>query len=355
MSRVSLKALAEHLSLSEGTVSRAINGYPDIAQKTRDRVRLAANELGYSPNPQARRLATGSAECIGFILPAQTGSMSEPFLGELLTGLSDVVAARNWDLSVSVAQSPEDELAILERLSRTQRVNGIVLSRTKVQDTRVDLLRKFGIPFVTHGRTGGENPNAWFDIDNAAALDLAVEHLANLGHTRIAHLYGPLEFNFATERLRGYREGLARVGLLHDAAYEIKTEMSSSGGYRAARRLLSFDTPPTAMLCVSDMVAIGAMRAVREAGLTVGHDLSIIGYDGLPIGAEVDPGLTTLAQPLKDSGRRLGEMLLSVIEGADPNTLQETRRATLLRRRTDGPPNGAAYPRQTISTSGRMT
>ncbi|MEO0828858.1 MAG: substrate-binding domain-containing protein [Pseudomonadota bacterium] len=341
---MSLKTLAEHLGLSEATVSRALNGYPDIARKTQDRVRKAAGELGYSPNTQARRLATGSAECIGFILPTQIGTMSEPFLGELLTGLSDVVGARNWDLSVAVARSPEEELAGLERLCRTERVNGVVLSRTRVDDPRVEMLERLGFPFVTHGRTGGENRHAWFDIDNAAAFETAVRHLVDLGHVRIAHLHGPLDLNFATERLLGYRTGLANAGLSVEPALEFPTELSASGGFQAARAALSMDPRPTALLCVSDMVAIGALRAIRETGLRVGEDVSVIGYDGLPIGAEIDPALTTLAQPLKDSGRRLGEMLLAVIEGQDPGTLQEMRPASLLRRNTDGPPNGAARP-----------
>jgi len=341
MNKISLKALSEHLELSEGTVSRALSGYPDISEKTKRRVRSAAASLGYRPNSSARRLAKGAAESIGFILPSQDGHLSEPFLGELLDGISEAIYARNWDLTVAMARSTQDEFAIIDRLVQSGRVDGLILSRTLVDDPRIDRMLELGIPFVSHGRTADAASHAWLDVDNFAAYREMVMHLASLGHRRIAHIHGPLEFNFAVQRQAGYEQGLADCILERDRLLETTSELTTQGGYRAGSQLLSLPNRPTAIVCVSDMVALGVMKAIRERGWRPGREVSIIGYDGLPIGEHTDPPLTTMAQPLRAAGRRIADMLLAVIDGDDPKNQQELWQATLLRRETDGPPVAA--------------
>ncbi|WP_419911029.1 substrate-binding domain-containing protein [Hoeflea sp.] len=338
MSKVSLKALSEKLGLTEGTVSRALNNYTDISEKTRERVRAAAQEMGYRPNSSARRLATGNAECVGYVMSWQLGHLSEPFLGELLDGLSESLSERHWDLTLAVSRSAQDELAIISRMAQSGRVNGFVISRTLTHDPRVDHMREIGIPFVTHGRTANSDAHAWFDIDNYSAFREAVAHLCQLGHKRISHIRGPLEYNFAASRHAGYRRGLLDHGLDLYPEMEAKSDMSENGGYRAMRYLLSLQNPPTAVVCVSDSVALGAMKAIRERGWRPGREVSVIGYDGLPLGEHTDPPLTTMAQPLQTAGRKIGDMLLAVVDGADPKQQQELWSATLERRETDGPP-----------------
>ncbi|MHA1524863.1 MAG: substrate-binding domain-containing protein [Alphaproteobacteria bacterium] len=340
MSKISLKLLSEHLGLTEGTVSRAINDYPDISSRTRDKVKQAARELGYSPNSNARRLATGNAECIGYVLPWQTGHISDPFLGELLDGISRAVSVRHWDLTLAVSGSARDELSVISRLSQSGRVNGLIISRTLIHDPRIEYMQKLGIPFVTHGRTANSENHAWFDIDNVAAFREAVAHLAGLGHRRIAHIKGPVEYNFAAMRQAGYRKGLLDCNLTSDTALETEADMTERGGYRAMRHLLSHREPPTAVICVSDIVALGAMKAIHEAGWHPGREVSVIGYDGLSLGEHTHPALTTMVQPLQTAGKRIAEMLLAIIDGENPRDHQELRRATLERRETDGPPPG---------------
>lgn len=339
MSKVTLKTLSRHLGLTEGTVSRAINNYPDISAQTRKRVQQAASQLGYRPNSNARRLATGKAECVGYVLPWQAGNtIAEPFLGELLSGISAAITDIHWDLNLAVARSAKDELAIITRLAQSGRVSGLMISRTLVHDPRVEHMQSLGIPFVTHGRTASSDSHAWFDIDNFGAFREAVGHLTQLGHSRIAHIRGPLEYNFATSRLAGYRQGLLDNNLDVEPELEANSDMSQNGGYRAMRYLLSLSVPPTALTCVSDMVALGAMKALREQGLMPGRDISVIGYDGLSIGEHTHPALTTMAQPLEAAGKRIGEMLLAVIDGDNPGAHQELWKATLTCRETDRPP-----------------
>jgi LacI family transcriptional regulator len=340
MTRTTLKALSEHLGLSEGTVSRALSGYPDISERTKERVMTAAKELGYQPNSSARRLAKGRAECIGYILPARTGYLSDPFLAQLLDGITQALHDRHWDLMMSVPRTAADELDAITRLARSGRVDGLIISRTLVEDVRVKRMQELKIPFVTHGLTAQSAHHAWYDVDNARATQDAVRFLHELGHRKIGHIHAPLRYNFANLRREGYVAGLEAAGLPYSPRIEAEAELSSEAGHKACTDLLSLDAAerPTALVCVSDMVAIGAMQAIRDMGLTPGADVSVVGYDGLPIGEHTSPPLTTMAQPLIEGGRRIGEMLLAVIDGADPHSQQELATATLIRRDSAMPP-----------------
>jgi len=195
--QVSLRMLSQHLGLTDGTVSRALNDYPDIAEKTRARVKAAAQELGYQPNPIARRLATGAAECVAYVLPARSNHASDPFLAELLSGLSTALVDRGWDLYITAAESLDDEIEQLKRLAATQRASGFVISRTLVDDPRVSALKKLGVPFITHGRTQDSDDHSWFDLDSRDAFRTAYLHLATLGHRDIAYIGGPDKYNFS--------------------------------------------------------------------------------------------------------------------------------------------------------------
>ena len=338
METVNLKNLSQHLGLTEGTVSRALNDYPDISEKTRARVQKVARELGYKPNSNARRLAKGIAECVGFVLPASETHLSEPFLGELLDGLTHALAKRKWDLTVSVARSSDGELDIIERLIGSGRVSGLIVSRTHTSDSRIEFLKQSRTPFVAHGRTEDPRGYAWLDVDNERAFIEAVTHLHDLGHRHIAHIGGHNTFNFARLRRNGYRAGLDRFGLPYHADYDVSVEMNDKAGYQAMKRLLSIADRPTSVVCVTDMVALGAMQAVREHGLIPGREISVMGYDGVPFGQHSNPPLTTMAQPLAKAGRRLGEILLRVIDGQDPDEVQELWQAELVSRQTVGPP-----------------
>lgn len=337
MPRVSLKSLAQHLGLTESTVSRALNDYADISDATRERVHKAAQELGYRPNPTARRLATGRAEAVAFLMSTSRSELSTPFLGQLLQGLGDSLATRGWDLLVVQPPSAEDESETLRKLIASGKVSGVVLSRPLKVDPRVELLKGSGFPFIVHGRTRDADGYAWFDIDSRAAFAEAVDHLAALGHRRIGLIGAPTYLNLAHERLAGYHDGLKANGLPPDPDLVSVAEMTDAGGERATHDLLTRETAPTAILCTNDLQAIGALGAIRAKGLVPGRDVSVIGYDGLWMGQHTNPPLTTMAQPQAHSGRQLGDMLLSIIDGGDPAEHRILRRAELVLRKTDGP------------------
>lgn len=337
--RRGLKVIAERLNLSESTVSRALNDYRDISARTKTLVRDLANELGYEPNTHARRLASGKSDTIGYVMPMQDGQLTETFLGELMAGMAKTLAGQGWDLMVLAPLTPEDELAMFKKIASARHVSGLIISRTYSNDPRFRILQELDIPFVAHGRSSDSMSAAWLDVDNKAAFHEMTSYLAALGHRRIAHIGGPAVYNFARQRADGWQAGLQDAGLELIAGYHEVSELGFEGGEAAMTRLLSLETPPSAVCCVSDVVAIGAMRAVREAGYVPGRDISLVGYDGLEIGALLDPPLTTMSQPLQSAGSRLAKMLITIVKGDSmPADNQELFRASLVRRGTANPP-----------------
>lgn len=337
MQKVSLKFLAKELGLAEGTVSRALNGYSDISEATKDRVIACANKHNYKANQTARRLATGVAEAVAYLMPANTNALSEPFVSQLLEGLGQSLAKRNWDLLVVQASSSEDEAETIAKLSRSGKVSGVVISRPYKQDSRIELLQKYKVPFIVHGRSVSHSDYAWYDVDSQTAFIDAVDHLIVLGHQRIGFIGAPTYYHFAQMRLDGYRSGLISNGLDVDESLIEVAELSDDAGERAAVNMLKSPLPPTAILCATDTQAIGALSAIRAQGLEAGKDVSVIGYDGLAFGKHTNPPLTTMAQPLAHSGRQIGDMLLAIIDGGKPTDFQELRSAELVRRMSDGP------------------
>jgi LacI family transcriptional regulator len=334
---VSLKILAAHLDLTVGTVSRALNNYADISPVTRERVKRAADELGYRPNQNARRLSIGNPETVGYLMPRDSNSTAQPFVSQLLQGLGEALSKRSWDLLVAHADTSKDGLTQIERLVRSGRVGGLVISRPVKNDPRIRLMQDLKCPFVVHGRTKSCTDYAWYDVDGEHAFVTAVNHLVALGHGRVAFVGAPLQHQFAQDRLDGYRQAIVGNGLQVDQDLIQIAEFSDDGGEIATNMLLDLPEPPSAVVCVSDTMALGALAAIRARGFVPGVDVSVIGYDGLKFGIHSNPPLTTMAQPQAHAGRRLGDMLLAIIDGDDPSNHQELQRAHLLQRKTDGP------------------
>lgn len=327
--------LARRLKLSPTTVSRALADYPDVAADTRARVRAAAERWEYRPDPAARRLRTGRSGAVGVALPAEPGRLDDPFFLQLLAVLGRRLAEVDVDLLVTAARPGEEELKVYRRLIDAKRVDGIVVARSRRHDERIEFLLDRGFPFVVHGRTESARPYAHLDIDGEAAFAAATRRLAAFGHREIALINAPDAYMFAHFREQGWRAGMAELGL--DARLARAAEPNEENGHRLTRELLAGDRPPSALLCGTDRLAVGALRAIAEAGLRPGRDVSVIGYDDLPVASYTDPPLTTIAQPLAQAGERLVEMLLAVMGGADPGAFAEILDARLIARASDGP------------------
>jgi len=191
---------------------------------------------------------------------------------------------------------------------------------------------------VLYGRTGDDAGCAWYDILGEEAMREAVLRLAALGHERIGFVNGGAVYNYSRLRMQGYLDGMAEAGLVPDTALLRKDAVTAGQGAAAARSLFALQAPPTAIVYAVDMAALGLYRVAAEAGLTVGRDISVIGYDGIPEGDYAHPPLTSFAVDSRRAGERLSSLLIARIRGAAPETLRETDHAHLVARGSDGPP-----------------
>ena len=339
---MNLKELAASLGLSQTTVSRALNGYPEVNETTRQRVSEAAARQGYRPNASARRLATGRAGAVGIVYTTTEGY--GPHTSEFLGGLGGRLAEDEIDVLVSTADTLADELNAYRRAAQSKKVDCIILHATRPDDVRVELLCELGLPFVLHGRTDTPGKIAWLDIDNHAVSETSALYLLDQGHRQMALINGPRRFTFAAHREAGFLAALAARGVDLDPNLMVEGMFSDESGFRLMQGLLQQPNRPTAVVAGSMMTALGAVRAIRAAGLEVGKDVSMIAHDDVfpYLNAEtMAPPMSTTRSSIRKAGWRIAELALELLGGRPPETIQELWPVDLILRQSTGPGPGA--------------
>jgi LacI family transcriptional regulator len=315
---VTLKDLAAKLDLSITTISRALAGYGDVAEATRQRVLQAAEEMGYVPDATARRLRKGRTDTIGFVIPTSGPRFSDPFFSELLAGIGNEASRRSFDLLVSTRppDTPEEDAAY-RRMAEGRLVDGLLVVRTRVKDRRIAYLTRIGFPFVAFGRSDLEVDFPYVDEDGFRGLSLVAEHLLESGHRRLAFISAPPGLMFCLSRGAGLEATLREYGLSLQPECCIASDLTQRGGFRAMNALLDLASPPTAVIACNDLMALGAISAAQKRGLVVGQDVAITGFDDIPLAEHSHPSLTTIHQPIYDIGRRICAMLIRLIQGEE--------------------------------------
>ena len=323
---VNLKQLSSMLQLSQTTVSRALNGYPEVAEDTRRKVMDAARRHGYRPNPSARRLATGKAGMIGYVMPTGASVEMDPHFVEFLSGLGDYARTHQLDLVLSPS-TLEDEENTYRRVVTNREVDAVYVSSPRPRDSRIILLDAIDVPYIVHGRSEGlEFDYPYLDIDNEGAFHEAGRLLAQLGHRRVALVNGDGGQTFAIHRERGLRRALTESGIELSASRIASVHMTEENGYRAARRFLGAEAAPTAIVCSSLLLAMGAVRALRDAGLSIPQDVSLIAHDDVfpflrPESFPVP--LATTRSSIRSAGQRIAERLAARLVGIEDGTRGE--------------------------------
>lgn len=337
--RTTLSDVAQYLGLSKSTVSRALNGYEDISQSTKLRVAQAVEQLEYRPFRNAQSIRTGLVRSIGLVLSVDAHQSHKPFLTDFLDGLSQRANEDDWTLTVSTAKGDEAALSVIKTLCREHKVDGFILPRTQIRDQRIAYLKEKSVPFVLYGRvTAEEAPDcAWFDFEGETAIFQAVARLYQLGHRRIAFVNGGKQYVYSQLRRQGFLDGLKKYHLNPDTAPIYEDALNSQDGFRIGQKILHQTDRPTAIICALDRVALGLYEACKSANYTIGSDISIISYDGIPEGEYADPPLTSFSIDSQQAGWRLADMLLRRLKGEAVTHLRETQPATLIMRRSDGP------------------
>jgi LacI family transcriptional regulator len=343
--RVTIRELARRSGVSVGTVSRALNGYSDVNPQTRERIMALARSLEYTPTAAARMLVTQRSHVIGVFLETGEGhpDLQHPFFHEVLVGLKHDLGANGFDLLLFASENPGNGFGQHSYLKRCRHhnVDGAVLMGVdaEAEETR-RLVRSdvacVGVDVEIRGpRTG------YVISDNDAGTRLAMRHLYDLGHRRIATITGLVETRPGAERLRAYRDTLRDLGLGYRDEYVAYGDYYVESGRQAMLRLLETDEPPTAVVAASDLMVLGALRAAAEAGVSVPGDISLVGFDDIQLAGHVNPPLTTIRQDKAGLGAAAGALLRRCVDGEDEPEPVATLPVELIVRGSTAPPAGA--------------
>jgi LacI family transcriptional regulator len=338
---MNLKELSAKLGLSQTTVSRALNGYPEVNETTRRRVEEAARRHSYRPNPGAKSLATGRTMAIGHVIPVATRhEIVNPVFSDFIAGAGEVYARSGYDMRMTVVPD-DDEARAYREIALRGSVDGIILHGPRPNDPRVKLLDEIGLPFVIHGRTSTDDERtSWVDVNNRRAFERATGFLIDFGHRRIGLVNGLQSMDFALRRRDGYLAALKTAGIAADPALMDSDEMTEAHGHQSAVRMLAQPVPPTAFLVSSMISALGVRRALGDAGLALGRDVSVVIFDdelSYLRNGEDEPIFTAIRSSVRQAGRLCAEMLLDIIRDPDQKPRHVLLEAELVLGRSTGP------------------
>jgi LacI family transcriptional regulator len=306
-----LEEVAKIAGVSRSTVSRVINDSPHVSADTREKVWQAIQASGYQPHAAARSLVTNRTRVISVIIPEVVATLfSDPFFALLLRGATDACNSQRYHMMLSLFTDPAKRQEMYRRVLHGGLVDGVIVASSPLEDPLIPDLQNDHIPFVSIGHRPDETVH-YVDVDNTGGAQMATEHLIRLGHRRIATITGPLDTMPGQDRLTGYRQALEGRRIPVQEELILEGDFTEGGGAAAARQLLS--ASPTAIFAASDLMAIGALKALREAGLQVPQDVALVGFDDVPVASVIEPALTTVRQPIERLGSMAVEIVLDVL------------------------------------------
>ncbi|WP_326554560.1 LacI family DNA-binding transcriptional regulator [Micromonospora sp. NBC_01813] len=332
LGRPTLDAVAARAGVGRGTVSRVVNGSPQVSPEARAAVQQAIAELGYVPNRAARALVTQRTDSVALVVSeSEERVFGEPFFAGIVRGISSGLLDTPMQLWLAMAQSPAERERVEHHLTN-QHVDGVLLLSLHDADPLPTLLEQRGLPSVLGGRPArmlhpDARPAYFVDVDNAGGARLAVEYLLARGRRRVATIAGPQDMGVGVARLTGYHEAIRHSGQPAGATMVAYGDFSEGSGTAAMRHLLERHPDLDAVFVASDLMACGALRALRETGRRVPDDVAVVGFEDASIARQSDPPLTTVYQPVEEMGRQMARLLLSRIRRDElqvPYVLLET-------------------------------
>ena len=310
---VSIKDIAKAAGVSHSTVSRALSDSPLVKEETKRRIQRLAREMGYSPSAIARSLATKRTYTIGLVVT----TIADPFVADIVRGVEEVALDKGYSVLLSNSNAdPQREMAVVKTFHE-RRVDGVIVTASRVGDLYLPLLEEIGAPIVLINNLRDGKYVYSVATDNVHGAELATRYLIELGHRRIGYIACPNKERSNRDRLEGYRRALREANIAFQPALVARGDGKVEGGREGMRQLLFLSPPPTAVFCYNDLTAIGAMMAVKGAGLRVPDDVSLVGFDDIAMASYVDPPLTTVRQRKYEMGRLAMEMLLNILSGEE--------------------------------------
>ncbi|MFW6035621.1 MAG: LacI family DNA-binding transcriptional regulator [Halothermotrichaceae bacterium] len=311
---LTIKDIARLAGVSTATVSKVLNDYHDVSQDTKDKVKKIMKEHNYRPNSTARSLSTNQSYTIGlFFTDHYNTGIQHPFFREVIFGLEKYLGQNGYDLLYFANKTWGDSFSYVEKC-KDRHVDGVVLMGIKKDDINLNKLLQSHIPSVFVDLDMSGKNASYVMSDNIKGAETAVRYLYNLGHRKIGMVTGLPNTKATHDRLIGYQRMIKKLDLNYNTGWIFSGEYTEKSGYQAMEKILSVKNRPTAVFCHSDSLAIGAMRAIKDVGLKVPEDISLIGFDDIDLSRYVTPKLTTIAQNKKLLGQKAADLLMKIID-----------------------------------------
>lgn len=331
---MNLEDIAKLSGFSRSTVSRVLNDDPNVRESTRQRVQEVIRQMDFQPNLAARSLAAGKTKVVGLVIPMGVSTMfTDPYFPMLIKGVAAACNANDYSVMLWLAE-PEYERRTINQVLHNGMIDGVVVASVLMDDPIVQALQHSKMPFVLIGRHPTMAEVSYVDVDNRGSSRQLIEHLVRLGHRRIATITGPQNMIAGSDRLLGYMEGLTQNGIPIAMEMIIPGNFTEEGGYTAMQKLLTHR--PQAIFVASDTMALGALRAIQQAGLTVPDEIALVGFDDMPFAQRLNPPLTTVHQPVHDTGMRAAEALFELLDDPERGPIHITMPTEIVIRQSSG-------------------
>lgn len=312
--------LAEIAGVSKSTVSRALKDDSRVKEETKEKIIKIARKYNYKPNKVAQALAENNTKTIAVILPFSPRSISDPFFMEFLHGVNN--ASYRLGYSVTIPPVEKNNFKSFKKVNQNINVDGVILTEPKINDPRINYLKENNIPFVFNGDPKAGDDTAWVDTDNQLGAYQAVNYLIKKGHRKIATVTGSLTLVAGKYRLEGYYQALRESGIEIKEDLIFKADFTEKGAYLASKDLIKLNKEITAIFAANDLMALGVIKALREADIRIPRDISLISYDSIKLGEYIEPPLTTIDNTSLKKGEKAVELLTKLIEDQDIESKQ---------------------------------
>jgi LacI family transcriptional regulator len=333
---LTIEQIAVIAQVSRSTVSRVLNDHPSVRPEVRERVLRVMREHNYAPHAAARSLARSQTNIIGLVIPRTAATIfAEPFFPLVIQGITEACSSQDYFLMLAMITA-DLEQDFYSRIVRSRHFDGLIMLSSDLDDPILPQLIKDRMPLVLIGSHPYFQDLSWVDGANGEGAHMAVTHLLKLGHRRIATITGPIEMEVSIDRRDGYKRALLEAGLPISPELIVAGEFTQESGYRAMTQLLGLPQCPTAVFAASDSMAIGALRAIREAGLSVPEDVALVSFDDLPVAGFADPPLTTVHQPVLELGAKAVDLLIERIKVPERTPVQVRLPTKLIVRKSCG-------------------
>ena len=321
-----IKDVAKLAGVHASTVSRVINNDSRISEKTKNRVLLIINKLGYTPNAVARGLKTKRTYTLGMLIP----DITNPFFAEIVRGVEDAANKNSFNVILCNTDDKLKKEKIYLEILKGKRVDGFILGTAHVKDKSILELEKKKFPYILISRNIEKLNKNCIIVDDVEGGIMATEYLIKMGHRRIAHITGPLKTRSALNRLKGYKLALKKHDIEYSDELVGEGDFRIKGGYQVMKRFLKLAEPPTAIFAANDLLALGAMQVIQKKNFRIPEDFSVIGFNDIKLASFVYPPLTTIRQPMLEMGGLAVKTLIKIIEKGEFTQRKEVLESRLI-------------------------